>query len=65
MGSLHICTGATGRLTRVQLNLYFLFLRFIYLFYVYEYTIALFRHTRRELQIPLQMVESHHVIAGN
>jgi hypothetical protein len=29
---------------------------FIYLFNVYEYTIALFRHTRRRHQIPLQMV---------
>jgi hypothetical protein len=39
--------------------------RFIYLFYVYEYTIALFKHTRRGHQIPLQMVVSHHVVAGN
>jgi hypothetical protein len=38
---------------------------FIYLFNVYEYTIALFRHTRRGHQIPLQMVVSHHVVAGN
>ena len=37
----------------------------IYLFYVYEYIIALFRHTRRGHQIPLQMFVSHHVIAGN
>jgi hypothetical protein len=34
------------------------------LFYVYEYTVAVFRHTRREHQIPLQMVVSHHVVAG-
>jgi hypothetical protein len=34
----------------------------IYLFYVYEYTIALFIHARR---IPLQMVMSHHVVAEN
>jgi hypothetical protein len=40
-------------------------LRFIYLFYVYEYTIALFRHTRGGHQTPLQMVVSHHVVAGN
>jgi hypothetical protein len=40
--------------------------RFIYLFYTYEYTnIALFRHTRRGHQTPLQMVVSHHVVAGN
>jgi hypothetical protein len=37
----------------------------IYLFYVCEYTVALFRHTRRGLQILLQMVVSHHVVAGN
>jgi hypothetical protein len=36
-----------------------------YLFYVYEYTIAIFRHTRRGNWIPLQMVVSHHVVAGN
>jgi hypothetical protein len=29
------------------------------------YTVALFRHTRRGHQIPLQMVVSHHVVAGN
>jgi hypothetical protein len=40
------------------------FKRFIYLFYVYEYMIALFRHTKRRHQIPLQMVVSHHVVAG-
>ena len=39
--------------------------RFIYLFYVYEYTVAVFRHTRRGHRIPLQMVVSHHVVAGN
>jgi hypothetical protein len=38
---------------------------FIYLFYVYEYTVSVFRHPRREHQIPLQMVVSHHVVAGN
>jgi hypothetical protein len=43
----------------------FLFLRFIYSFNVYEYTVAVFRHTRRGHQIPLQMVVSHHVVAGN
>jgi hypothetical protein len=36
-----------------------------YLFYVYEHTVTVFRHTRRGHQIPLQMVESHHVVAGN
>jgi hypothetical protein len=37
----------------------------INLFYVCKYTVALFRHTRRGHQIPLQMVVSHHVVAGN
>jgi hypothetical protein len=35
-----------------------------YLFYLYEYTVAVLRHTRRGHQIPLQMVVSHHVVAG-
>jgi hypothetical protein len=39
------------------------FKRFIYLFYVFEYTV--FRHTRRGHQIPLQMVVSHYVVAGS
>jgi hypothetical protein len=34
---------------------------FIY-FYAYEYTVVVFRHTRRGHQIPLQMVVSHHVM---
>jgi hypothetical protein len=38
---------------------------FIYLFYLYEYTVAVFRHTKRGHQIPLQMVVSHRVVAGN
>jgi hypothetical protein len=37
----------------------------IYLFYLYEYTVVVFRHTRRGPQIPLQMVVSHHVVARN
>jgi hypothetical protein len=46
-------------------NSSFLLLRFIYLFYAYEYiTIAPFKHTRRGHRIPLQMVVSHHVVAG-
>jgi ABC-type multidrug transport system permease subunit len=39
----------------------FFFLRFI----LYKYSEAVFRHTRRGHQIPLQMVVSHHVVAGN
>jgi hypothetical protein len=43
----------------------FFFLMLINLFHVYEYTVAVFRHTRRRHWIPLQMVVSHHVVAGN
>jgi hypothetical protein len=42
---------------------FFFFLKF-YLFYICEYTVAVFRHTRGH-QIPLQMFVSHHVAAGN
>jgi hypothetical protein len=52
-------------LSHFSFFLSFLSLRFIYLFYVYEYTVAVFRHTRRGHRIPLQMVVSHHVVAGN
>jgi hypothetical protein len=45
--------------------LFFFFFFNIYLFNVYEYTVAIFRHTRRGHRIPLQMVMSHHVVAGN
>ena len=38
---------------------FFFFLRFIC-----KYTVAVFRHTRRGLQLSLQMVVSHHVVAG-
>jgi len=37
----------------------------MYLFIIYKYTVAVFGHTRRGHQIPLQMVVSHHVVAGN
>jgi hypothetical protein len=37
---------------------------FIYLFIICKYTVAVFRHTRRGCQISLQMVVSHHVVAG-
>jgi hypothetical protein len=46
------------------LSFFFLFLK-ICLFHVCEYTVAVFRHSRREHQIPSQMVVSHHVVAGN
>jgi len=47
--------------THTHSALYF-FLK-IYLF-ICKYTVAVFRHTRRGHQIPLQMVVSHHVVAG-
>jgi hypothetical protein len=36
----------------------------IYLFITCKYTVAVFRHSRRGRQILLQMVVSHHVVAG-
>ena len=41
------------------------FLLKTYLFYVCEYTVAVFRHTRRGHQVPLKMVMNYHVVAGN
>jgi hypothetical protein len=41
----------------------FFFLK-IYLFIICKYTVAVFRHSRRGSQISLQMVVSHHVVAG-
>jgi hypothetical protein len=37
----------------------------MYLFYISEYTIIVFRNTRRGYWVPLQMVVSHHVVVGN
>ena len=36
----------------------------IYLFIIFKYTVAVFRHSRRGSQISLRMVVSHHVVAG-
>jgi hypothetical protein len=36
----------------------------IYLFIICKYTVAVFRHSRREHQISLRIVVSHHVVAG-
>ena len=36
----------------------------IYLFIICKYTVAVFRHSRRGRQISLQVVVSHHVVAG-
>jgi hypothetical protein len=47
----------------------FIFLKidsFIHSFiHLYEYTIAVFRHTRKGHRTSIQMVVSHYVIAGN
>jgi hypothetical protein len=47
--------------TDSQIRLFFLN---IYLFIICKYTVAVFRHSRRGHQISLQMVVSHHVVAG-
>jgi hypothetical protein len=45
---------------------FFLDLFIIYRYmYICKYTVAVFRHSRRGSQISLQMVVSHHVVAGN
>jgi hypothetical protein len=37
----------------------------LFIYYLYEYMIVVFRYTRRVHQISLQMVVSHHVVAAN
>jgi hypothetical protein len=37
---------------------------FVCLFVICKYTVVVFRHSRRWHQISLQMVVSHHVVAG-
>ena len=63
------CTPKPRSVTAARtLSLFFIwiFKRFIHLFYVCEYIVVIFRHTRRGYQIPLlQMVVSHHVVAMN
>jgi hypothetical protein len=41
----------------------FFFLK-IFIYFIYKYTVAVSRHSRRGRQILLQMVVSHHVVAG-
>jgi hypothetical protein len=41
------------KLFQIGLFKHLLKLKFVYLFYVYEYTVAVFRHTRRGHRIPL------------
>jgi hypothetical protein len=47
-----------------QLLFFFKIYLFIYVFIICKYTVAVFRRTRRGLQISLRMVVSHHVVAG-
>ena len=64
MACREVCEGISSFFLSFFLS--FLFLKkIIDLFDVYEYTIALFRYTIGGHQIPLQMVVSHHVVAGN
>jgi hypothetical protein len=51
----------SGQFQGITFPSFFLLQRFIY---VYEYTLAVFRHTGREHPISLWMVVSHHVVAG-
>jgi hypothetical protein len=37
---------------------------FFFFFFFLKYTVAVVRHTRRGHQISLQVVVSHHVVAG-
>jgi hypothetical protein len=40
------------------------FFKDLFIFMIYKYTVAVFRHSRRGSQISLWMVVSHHVVAG-
>jgi hypothetical protein len=66
MGHLHQVTVVWINLSSLGFVVVVVFvfvLRFIYLSYVYDYTVV--RHTRRGHQTPLQTIASHHVVAGN
>jgi hypothetical protein len=43
---------------------FFFFFKIFLFIIICKYTVAVFRHTRRGSQILLQMVVSHHVVAG-
>ena len=64
---LHILGNhSTTNLYQPLLPFFFLFVKnFLINFYLYEYTVAVFRHPRRAHRIPLQMVVSHRVVAGD
>ena len=55
----HACTQNKNKIT--FFSFFFLKDLFIY-FYICDYTVAVFRHTSRGQQIPLQMVVSHQVV---
>jgi hypothetical protein len=58
----HTCNPTTGEVEAGRaLDFFFK----MYLFYLYEHIVAVFRHTRRGHQIPLQMAVRHQVVAGN
>jgi len=42
----------------------FFFFKDLFIYFVYKYTVAIFRHSRRGHRILSQMVVSHHVVAG-
>jgi hypothetical protein len=58
----HLATASGEGFVLLHIFIY-LFLKT--LFILYGYTVAVFRHNRRGPQISLQMVVSHHVVAGN
>jgi hypothetical protein len=50
----------------IDKNQYKTFFKKLFIYFIYVSTLSLFKDTtRRGLGIPLQMVVSHHVIAGN
>jgi hypothetical protein len=53
-----------GMKVALILCVFFFFKRFIYLLIICKYTVAVFTYSRRGRQILLQMVASHHVVAG-
>ena len=55
---------AESLVAEVKHFFFFFFFLKIYLFIICKYTVAVFRHPRRGSQILLQMVVSHHVVAG-
>ena len=59
--SLSYWKGVPRRL--VIFFIYYAFFKDLFII-ICKYTVAVFRHTRRGSQILLQMVVSHHVVAG-